>query len=103
MLPYLFDEPVEHAVEWSFATLCRAIEGPQAVTPPPPSRELPADQTTPLSKVLALQDQKKRSESGSSDPSWEDHKADRQRERIERKPNSGLSSWLGFGKKDKDE
>lgn len=96
MLPYLFDEPVEHVVEWSFATLCRAIEGPQAVTPSPPSRELPTDQTTPLSKVLALQEQKKRREGGSSDPSWDEYKADR-------KSNGGVSGWFGFGKKEKDE
>jgi fission process protein 1 len=103
MLPYLFDEPVEHVVEWSFATLCRAIEGPKAVTPSPPSRELPADQTTPLSKVLALQEQKKRHEGGSSDPSWDEYKADRQRERADQKSNGGVSGWFGFGKKEKDE
>lgn len=102
MLPYLFDEPVEHAVEWSFATLCRAIEGPQAAMPSPSPRELPADQTTPLSEVLALREQKKRREGGGSDPSWEDYKADRERGRVERKSN-GVSSWLGFGKKEKDE
>lgn len=102
MLPYLFDEPVEHAVEWSFARLCRAIEGERAVTPSPPARELPADQTTPLSEVLALQEQKKRHEGG-SEPSWEEYKADRQRERAERKSHGGVSGWLGFGKKEKDE
>lgn len=56
----------------------------------------------PLSEVLALREQKKRREGGGSDPSWEDYKADRERGRVERKSN-GVSSWLGFGKKEKDE
>ncbi|EED18253.1 conserved hypothetical protein [Talaromyces stipitatus ATCC 10500] len=101
MLPYLFDEPVEHAVEWSFEKLCRAIEGEQAVTPSPASRDLPADQALPLSQVLALQEQKKRHE-GDIEPSWEEYKADRQRERTERKSSGGVSGWFGFGK-EKDE
>jgi fission process protein 1 len=30
-LPYLFDEPVEHATEWVFHSAFRAIGGPAAV------------------------------------------------------------------------
>ncbi|TID23628.1 Leucine aminopeptidase 1 [Venturia nashicola] len=38
-LPYLFDEPVEHAVDWTFHTAFKAIGGPNAV------REKPATPT----------------------------------------------------------
>lgn len=97
MLPYLFDEPVEHVVDWSFATLCRVVEGEQAVTPAPPSRELPATQTTPLSKVLALQEQKKRHEGGDvAATSSKEHRTDS-------RSSTGVSGWFGFGKKEKDE
>ena len=38
-LPYLFDEPVEHIVDWTFHTAFKAIGGPSAV------REKPATPT----------------------------------------------------------
>jgi mitochondrial fission process protein 1 len=101
MLPYLFDEPVEHVVDWSFATLCRYIGGEQAVQSPPPPRELPADKTTPLSKILALQEQKKHHEDNKGgSPSWEEYQEIQKPQKEERKLTGG---WFGFGKKDKEE
>ena len=35
-LPFVFDKPVEHAVEWIFHTAFRAIGGPEAVGERPP-------------------------------------------------------------------
>ncbi|OKL62505.1 hypothetical protein UA08_02760 [Talaromyces atroroseus] len=104
MLPSLFDEPVEHAVDWSFETLCRYIGGEQTVQSPPPARELPAEKTTPLSKILALQDQKKRHEDRKGDSSsWEEFQEDRKRQKEERKSAGGSVGWFGFGKKEKEE
>lgn len=74
---------------------------------PPPARELPADKTTPLSKILALQDQKKRHDDkkgdGNVSPSWEEYKEDLKRQKEERKLNGSGSGWFGFGKKEKEE
>ncbi|KAI9710303.1 MAG: hypothetical protein M1820_002797 [Bogoriella megaspora] len=36
-LPFVFDKPVEHAVEWTFHTAFRAIGGPEAVGERPPT------------------------------------------------------------------
>jgi mitochondrial fission process protein 1 len=36
-LPYLFDEPVEHIVDWTFHQAFRAIGGPGAVREKPTS------------------------------------------------------------------
>lgn len=107
MLPYLFDKPVEHAVEWSFRTLCRQIGGEEAVTAPPPSKS-PTDKATPLSSILKLKSQKKRLEEGEGKQpsSWEEYKEEKQREREQRKKereSSGKGGWFGFGKKEKDE
>ncbi|KAH8690860.1 mitochondrial 18 KDa protein-domain-containing protein [Talaromyces proteolyticus] len=106
LLPYLFDQPVEHAVEWSFQTLCRAVGGPEAVQPPPPSSELPAKKTMPLSSLLKLQDEKNRHKAdidrgNDKAPSWEEYKEDKQRQREQRK--TGTGGWFGFGSKKKEE
>lgn len=112
LLPYAFDDPVEHAVEWSFRTLCRGIGGEEAVTPALPRSETPADKETPLSSLLKLQSQKKRLEEeaseGKRDPplSWEEYKEEKRRAREQRKREreaSGIAGWFGFGKKEKDE
>ena len=39
-LPYMFDEPVEHATEWIFHTAFKAIGGPDAVGHTPPAGRL---------------------------------------------------------------
>jgi fission process protein 1 len=44
-LPYLFDEPVEHVVDWTFHQAFRAIGGPNAV------REKPASPTELLQEA----------------------------------------------------
>lgn len=105
LLPYLFDEPVEHVVDWSFENLCRAIGGEQAIQLPTPPKELPAEHTTPLSSVLKLQDQKQRHETETGHvhgqtPSWEAYKEEKQRQREERKKEGG---WFGFGSKKKED
>lgn len=82
--------------------MCRAIGGEQAVQPSPPPKDLPADQTTSLGNIVALQDQKKLL-AEQKGPSWQDHKEDRNREKEERKLNRGNSGWFGFGGKEKEE
>ncbi|KAL1962017.1 hypothetical protein VTN77DRAFT_661 [Rasamsonia byssochlamydoides] len=108
LLPYVFDEPVEHAVELSFRTLCYSIGGEEAVTPAPPPSKSPTEKATPLSSLLKLQSQKKRLQEGSegAPPSWEEYKEDKQRAREQRRrerEGSGAGGWFGFWKKDKDE
>jgi fission process protein 1 len=107
LLPYFFDEPVEHVVESSFRALCRTIGGEKAVTPSQPPSKAPADKATPLSSLLKLQSQKKRLEEGSDGkaPSWDEYKEEKQREREQRKQEHEGSTrgWFGFGKKGKEE
>jgi fission process protein 1 len=47
-LPYLFDEPVEHATEWLFQTAFKAIGGPAAIGDRPP----PGKHAAPKEKEL---------------------------------------------------
>lgn len=106
LLPTLFDAPVEHAVEWSFKKLCRAIGGEEAVTPPPRPSKSPAEKSTPLGSLMKLESRKKRHEEEKQHlhgetPSWEEYKEEKQREREHRK-NEGRG-WFGWGKKGKDE
>ncbi|QKX54843.1 uncharacterized protein TRUGW13939_01932 [Talaromyces rugulosus] len=106
LLPYLFDEPVEHVVDWSFHNLCRAIGGEQAIQSPPRPKDLPAENATPLSSLRKLQGQKERHEAETGHvhgqtPSWEAYKEEKQQRREQRK-NEG-ASWFGFGSKKKED
>jgi fission process protein 1 len=101
LLPTLFDEPVEHAVEWSFKRLCRAIGGEEAVTPPPRPSKSPAEKSTPLGSLMKLQSRKKRHEEEQQHlhgetPSRKEYNAEKQH------GNEG-GSWFGWRKKNKDE
>lgn len=107
LLPYLFDEPVEHAVDWSFKSLCRAVGGEQAVQQPPSPKESPAEKKTPLSSLLKWREQKGRHEAETGHvhdeaPSWEEYKEEKQRQREQRRKDGG-GGWFGFGSKKKED
>ncbi|KAK5788530.1 hypothetical protein VI817_009488 [Penicillium citrinum] len=85
-LPYLFDHPVEEAVDWAFGTALRVYGGEDAVRP------LPAHARS-VSEGESL---------GVAQLSWEEYKNQRQIAREERKGvDGGILSW--FGGKEKDE
>ncbi|GIK07848.1 hypothetical protein Aspvir_003517 [Aspergillus viridinutans] len=115
-LPYIFDEPVGEAVEWSFRTALRAYAGEDAVRPLPApasaSAAHPADADAPsLSHYLKTQAEKNSSAALGTDASvaasatlsWEEYKAERQKAKEERrrereaKGRTGPLAWLGFG------
>ncbi|KAJ5480881.1 hypothetical protein N7539_006775 [Penicillium diatomitis] len=79
-LPYLFDHPVEEAVDWAFGTGLRMYGGEDAVRPLP-SHALPSPPAT----------QEPESVSTAAQLSWEQHKEER-----ENNGSSGsISRWLG--------
>ncbi|KAJ5128620.1 hypothetical protein N7448_002336 [Penicillium atrosanguineum] len=82
-LPYLFDKPVEEAVDWAFGTALRIYGGEDAVRPlPHHAHHRPDEQgTTPLAARL----------------SWEEYKNEREKARELRQQAGGssVSSWLG--------
>lgn len=85
-MPYLFDHPVEEAVDWAFGTALRVYGGEDAVRP------LPAHARS-VSEGESL---------GVAQLSWEEYKNQRQIAREERKGvDGGILSW--FGGKEKDE
>ncbi|RHZ60561.1 uncharacterized protein CDV56_100024, partial [Aspergillus thermomutatus] len=122
-LPYIFDEPVGEAVEWSFRTALRAYAGEDAVRhlPVPTSlahptttehKDADADADAPsLSHYLKTQAEKNSSTTLGADASvaasaslsWEEYKAERQKAKEERrrereaKGQIGPLAWLGFG------
>ncbi|KAE8373763.1 mitochondrial 18 KDa protein-domain-containing protein [Aspergillus bertholletiae] len=87
-LPYIFDEPVDEAVEWSFRSAIRAYAGEDAVRP------LPAD-TDANASTAAL-----------AAPSWEEYKEERRRAKearkkeLEERGQKGPLALLGLGEKD---
>ncbi|PWY64063.1 hypothetical protein BO70DRAFT_347235 [Aspergillus heteromorphus CBS 117.55] len=101
-LPYLFDYPVEEAVEWSFRTGLRAYAGEDAVRPLP--RVSHATSSGHSASVHA--------ETGSADvdanaetPSWEEYKEERrlakEQRKKERGEGAGVLGMLGWGDKKK--
>ncbi|RHZ69282.1 hypothetical protein CDV55_107587 [Aspergillus turcosus] len=115
-LPYIFDEPVGEAVEWSFRTALRAYAGEDAVRPLPVpasiSHPAAADADAPsLSHYLKTQAEKNSSTTlghdasfaASANLSWEEYKAERQKAKEERRRErealgkTGPLAWLGFG------
>ena len=88
-LPYIFDEPVDEAVEWSFRTAIRAYAGEDAVRPLPPAQTDADASTTALTTH-----------------SWEEYKAERRQAREERKKEleergqKGPLALLGLGGKE---
>ncbi|KAJ5807072.1 hypothetical protein N7474_010664 [Penicillium riverlandense] len=87
-LPYLFDHPVEEAVEWSFRTAIRAYGGEAAVrTLPGGAQDTLSHETEEISRAAHL--------------SWEEYKAERERARQTRKTGDTivhLAASKGDGK-----
>ncbi|KAE8348040.1 mitochondrial 18 KDa protein-domain-containing protein [Aspergillus coremiiformis] len=88
-LPYIFDEPVDEAVEWSFRSAVRAYAGEDAVRP------LPHPETV---DVLREKNEDVAAHS------WEEYKEERRRAREQRKKElsdrgqKGPWAVLGFGR-----
>ncbi|KAE8131237.1 mitochondrial 18 KDa protein-domain-containing protein [Aspergillus pseudotamarii] len=86
-LPYIFDEPVDEAVEWSFRTAIRAYAGEDAIRSLPKTADTDANAST-----AALPTH-----------SWEEHKEERRRAKEERKKEleergqKGPFALLGLG------
>lgn len=111
VLPYLFDEPVEHAVEWAFRTGLRAYAGEDAVRPLPQSVRVDTtalDRFVDLGKLkLSERDQQGEKVSEAVAGSWEEYKELRRRARDERnrkREEQGISpfAWL-TGKSEKED
>ncbi|RAL13689.1 mitochondrial fission process 1 family protein [Aspergillus homomorphus CBS 101889] len=94
-LPYLFDEPVEEAVEWAFSRGLWVYGGDEAVhpLPPPKAARMPQDEATSLSHYLRVQTEKHNNEALGSDASvsdsaanlsWDEYKEERRRAREQR-------------------
>ncbi|PKX93316.1 mitochondrial fission process 1 family protein [Aspergillus novofumigatus IBT 16806] len=87
-LPYIFDEPVDEAVEWSFRTALRAYAGEDAT-------QAEKNSSTALGADGSV--------AASANLSWEEYKAERQKAKEERrrereaKGRTGPLAWLGFG------
>lgn len=82
-MPYLFDHPVEEAVDWAFGTALRIYGGEDAVRPlPHHAHHHPDAQSTTVS---------------ADQLSWEEYKNEREkaREIKQQEGGSSISSWLG--------
>ncbi|KAJ5895353.1 hypothetical protein N7495_007044 [Penicillium taxi] len=85
-LPYLFDHPVEQAVDWAFGTGLHLYGGEDAVRPLP---EYAQDNSTKVSPVT----------DATSQISWEQFKEEHEKTRELRRENEGnksLLSWFGI-------
>lgn len=86
-LPYLFDHPVEEAVDWAFGTALRIYGGEDAVRPLPTHALLSKPATEESGSVTAA-----------AQLSWEEYKNEREKARELRRDQGGskpLSSWFG--------
>ncbi|XRM45882.1 hypothetical protein ABZX51_008953 [Aspergillus tubingensis] len=109
-LPYLFDKPVEEAVEWAFHTGLRAYAGEDAVRPLPQAVRTPHDEETSLSHFLKFQAEKNNGEIMGYDAnvSWEKYKEERRRAKEQRmqereqRGERGPLALLGFGSNSKE-
>ncbi|KAL3475274.1 mitochondrial 18 KDa protein-domain-containing protein [Aspergillus californicus] len=114
-LPYIFDHPVDGAVDWAFRVGCQLYGGEDAVRPLPRHSEVAAsaknkdEDATSLSH-FQIQELERINGTPGSNQSWEEHRKElrhakeaRKRERQER-GETGILARLGFGsKKDKPE
>ncbi|KAJ5754757.1 hypothetical protein N7533_004300 [Penicillium manginii] len=101
-LPYIFDHPVEEAVDWAFGTALRVYGGEDAVRP------LPAHALKGREGGHSAASGEGQGVTGAAAQlSWEEYKSDRQAAREERKESGGgwmgLSSYFGGGGKEKKE
>jgi fission process protein 1 len=86
-LPYIFDHPVEEAVDWAFGTALRLYGGEDAVRPLP--------NHAMLSKAAA---EENGSVTTAAQLSWEEYKNEREKARelrLEQSGSKSLSSWFG--------
>lgn len=123
-LPYIFDEPIEEAIEWSFRSVLRTFAGEDAVKPSLPLSHSASDHAAPLSSLLKLQDQKEHLDKShkerqlgeGADISWQEYKGEKLRAREQRKKerkgreeevdSEGKGGWLtgwGFNRKTEKE
>ncbi|CEL02365.1 hypothetical protein ASPCAL03536 [Aspergillus calidoustus] len=119
-LPYIFDHPVDEAVDWLFRTGIRAYAGEDAVQPLPRHSEVSGtaeahdgDATSLSHLKVKVQDAVTGGSNGRvADSSWEEYKAELQRAKEQRKlerearGETGILAMLGFGSskpKDKTE
>ncbi|KAF9892229.1 hypothetical protein FE257_002005 [Aspergillus nanangensis] len=106
-LPYIFDEPVEEAVEWVFRTGIRAYAGEDAVRPLPVTAHAgEGNDSTSLSHLLQVQREKgaaAEAAATSATLSWDEYREQKRlakEERLherERNGQTGVLSMLGFG------
>ncbi|CAG8948591.1 unnamed protein product [Penicillium salamii] len=94
-LPYIFDHPVDEAVEWAFRTGLRAYGGEAAVRPLP-GKSLPPREEEEVRAAAA------------ANLSWDEYKAERERARELRRRSgeetsgiASLTSWFGKSSGDK--
>ncbi|KAL3441256.1 mitochondrial 18 KDa protein-domain-containing protein [Aspergillus insuetus] len=118
-LPYIFDHPVDEAVDWLFRTGIRAYAGEDAVQPLPRHSEARGtvegydENATSLTHLrVKVQDAVTGGSNGAADATWEEYKAELQRAKEQRKlerearGETGILAMLGFGSsnpKDKTE
>jgi len=98
-LPYIFDHPVEEAVDWAFGTALRIYGGEDAVRPlPVHARNAHADGASDGESPVTA---------AAAQLSWEEHKAERDELRqLRREQNAGkwwskLGGWSGGDEKNK--
>ncbi|CAG7979354.1 unnamed protein product [Penicillium olsonii] len=94
-LPYIFDHPIDEAVEWAFRTGLRAYGGEAAVRPLP-GKSLPPREEEEVRAAAA------------ANLSWDEYKAERERAReLRRQSGQGssgiasLTSWFGKSSEEK--
>ncbi|KAF7593523.1 hypothetical protein BBP40_011251 [Aspergillus hancockii] len=109
-LPYIFDEAVDEAVEWSFRTAVRAIAGEDAVRALPHAHPTEQDVAS-LRQIQHVQSEKNANVAMGTDAktaalashSWEEYKEERRRAKEQRKKEleqrgqKGPWAMLGFG------
>ncbi|KAL3460507.1 mitochondrial 18 KDa protein-domain-containing protein [Aspergillus heterothallicus] len=109
-LPYIFDHPVDEAVDWIFRTGIRAYAGEDGVQPLPRHSEVtgsPAGNEGDATSLSHLQNKAQQvvtgGSNGATNVSWEEYKAELQRAKEQRKlerearGESGILALLGFG------
>ncbi|KAL2838363.1 mitochondrial 18 KDa protein-domain-containing protein [Aspergillus pseudoustus] len=109
-LPYIFDHPVDEAVDWIFRTGIHAYAGEDAVRPLPrhsevagsPGGQQEEDATSLGHFQIKAQDSVTGTSDGAANVSWEDYKGELQRAKEQRKlerearGESSILAMLGF-------
>ncbi|EAW13387.1 mitochondrial fission process 1 family protein [Aspergillus clavatus NRRL 1] len=104
-LPYIFDEPVDEAVNWSFKTAIRAYAGDDAVRPLPITSHAHTspEEAAVLDAYLKTQGADVGAGAAAEkNVSWDEYKAERRRAKEERQREreaggeAGPLAWLGW-------